>query len=222
MNSPVKLITIDAALRRDHHHLTEDDECFAVGEYTRRGGYAASATNNLISNLKKDVRLRGQPQWRYKEQAIRDAGKQIRSAISTEALPTITFVPMPPSKAKDDPAYDDRMVRICDAIVEGAAGDVRELVVQTGSREARHIVGGPRDVGSLQLIYSIDETLTEPPPVQIMVVDDVLNTGASFKAIKAVLQDRFPGVPVYGMFVARCLPDTNFSIDIDALFGNAD
>jgi hypothetical protein len=42
-----------------------------------------------------------------------------------------------------------------------------------------------------------------PAPVRIGVVDDVLTLGAHFRAMKHVLQQRFPGVPVVGFFIAR-------------------
>src|SRR2546430_4188852 len=47
---------------------------------------------------------------------------------------------------------------------------------------------GPRQ---LYENYSIDDSLTEPVPVQIAVVDDVLTTGAHFKAMKRILCENF-------------------------------
>jgi hypothetical protein len=45
-------------------------------------------------------------------------------------------------------------------------------------------------------------------PIQFAVVDDVLTTGAHFKAMKMTLEDAFPGVPLVGLFLARRVPDT--------------
>jgi hypothetical protein len=42
-----------AANRTDHYHLTADDECCFLYEYTSGKNYSFSETNNLISNLKK-------------------------------------------------------------------------------------------------------------------------------------------------------------------------
>jgi hypothetical protein len=36
-------------------------------------------------------------------------------------------------------------------------------------------------------------------------VDDVLNSGKHFKVAQEILSQRFPGTPVIGIFVARCI-----------------
>jgi len=52
-------------------------------------------------------------------------------------------------------------------------------------------------------LLTVDESLVSPTPVQIGVIDDVLTNGSHFVAAKRVLQRRFPGVPVIGIFFAR-------------------
>ncbi|QXP89654.1 hypothetical protein [Methylococcus capsulatus] len=48
----------------------------------------------------------------------------------------------------------------------------------------------------------------EPPPKVIGLFDDVLTTGAHFKATQSMLQETFPGVRVIGLFIARRVPET--------------
>ena len=86
--------------------------------------------------------------------------------------------------------------------------------MQRESAEAAHGSAqrpGPKDLAAL---YRIDEWLASPQPVRLMVVDDVLTTGAHFKAAQDVLTRRFPEVPVFGLFVARRAPE---EVDSDAL-----
>ncbi len=64
-------------------------------------------------------------------------------------------------------------------------------------------------------MYRIDEQVAEPTPTALVVVDDVLTTGAHFKAAQSVLAERFPGVSVFGLFVARRVPE---AVDFDPLF----
>src|ERR1700684_2001923 len=106
---PQRLTKIDDLTRSDHWYLSESDHCFFLGEYTARKGFAFSATNQLILNFKKSVTTRNTAQWRYKERAIAQAAAAFRTAIADAALNKATLVPIPPSKAKSDPLYDDRL-----------------------------------------------------------------------------------------------------------------
>jgi hypothetical protein len=206
---PQRLTEIDDLTRPDHSYLELSDRCYFLGEYTARKGFAFSATNNLIHNFKKPVDRRGRPEWRYKEQAIRDAAAALRGAIRPDGLDTLTFVPIPPSKAKTDPLYDDRMVQMLRTIRPAPPLDIRELIVQHVSTGAAHQVTTRPRPADLEAIYAIDQNLTAPPPQLIMVVDDVLTTGAHFKAASVILGRRFPGVSLVGVFLARRVPEAD-------------
>ena len=54
-----------------------------------------------------------------------------------QGAPPLTLVPVPPSRARDDPLYDDRMTRMLQAIWTGQQADIRELIVQTESTPRR-------------------------------------------------------------------------------------
>lgn len=182
---------IDALTRPDRVWLTEDDACFFLGEYTARGGYAYSVTNDLIHNFKKSPDRRGRPEGQYKERDIHRAAAAFRGALGEEPL-LLTFVPVPPSKALGDPLYDDRMTRMLQAIWPDKLVDIRELIVQTQSTTAAHEAIGRPGPQQIQAGYEIDEALTAPAPTSIAIVDDVLTTGAHFRAARAVLGARFP------------------------------
>ena len=55
----------------------------------------------------------------------------------------------------------------------------------------------------IEALYRINGGLVTPTPTVVVLVDDVLTTGAHFKAAQSVLRKQFPGVPVFGLFVAR-------------------
>lgn len=203
---PSRLTKVDA-LAPDHWHLDESDECFFFGEYTAREDYQFSPTNQLIFNLKKSVERRDRPEWWYKEQAIDTVAKAFRQAIKPEALDRITFVPIPPSKAKTDPLYDDRMTQVLLSIRPNPPLDVRELIVQRKSTQAVHGADVRPTPQEVEAGYVLDADLAKMPPRDfIFVVDDVLTTGAHFRAVKAVLWKQFPKIPVVGLFVARRVP----------------
>ena len=103
---PQRFTKIDNLTRPDHYHLTEDDACYFIGEYTAYEGFSYSTTNNLIQNFKKPMDRHGLPEWKHREQAIRQVANAFRTALDPDALNRLTFVPTPPSKAKNDSLYN--------------------------------------------------------------------------------------------------------------------
>jgi hypothetical protein len=205
-----RILKIDALTLPDHHYLDVQDICYYTGEYTAGEGHAYSDTNQLIHNFKKTMDKRGTAQWQYKERAILQAANIFRAAIKEEAR--ITFVPVPPSKAKTDPLYDDRMLQLLEATCRGRHTDIRELVVQVQSVEAAHLADRRPTPDELVANYLLDEGLAEPLPQVIFIVDDVLTTGCHFKAVQRMLAQRFPEARIAGLFLARRAPK---SVDLD-------
>lgn len=206
---------IDESNISDHSHLDADDKCCYMFEYTSGKDYSFSSTNSLISNLKKKPieKFTNPAAYKYKEQDIPKCSAWLSQAINPKWLQTATLVPIPPSKEKTDPEYDDRMVQICEGIDTSFSVDVRELVLQRESIPAAHENPEYRpSIDELVDLYTINEDATEPFPRTIGVVDDVLTAGTHYKAVKHILESRFPDVPIYGLFIARrVFPDDETS-----------
>lgn len=204
---PLRLTKIDDLTRPDHSYLSATDDCYFLGEYTARQGFAFSAANNLILNFKKSVNRRGTAQWQWKERAIQQAAGAFRAALNDEFLNIATLVPVPPSKAKSDPLYDDRMLRMLHAIRLRPSVDIRELLMQTASSEAAHdqaVRPRPEEIAAR---YTVPSTMRLPAPHAILICDDVLTTGAHYRAAHSVLQQAFPGTRMLGLFIARRVPE---------------
>ena len=93
--------------------------------------------------------------------------------------------------------------------------DIREMIVQRHSTDAVHssdLRPGPEDIEEL---YAVHETLATPNPTLVAVVDDVLTTGAHFRAAQTVLAPHFPSLTIVGLFIARRVPDTSDFEDIE-------
>lgn len=200
------LTKLDELYLPDHWYLDAGDECYFGGEYTAGRGYSHSATNQLILNLKKKMDRRGHADWKYKGQAIRQAARNLRDSLTGEFLANATFVPVPPSKIVGDPEYDDRMTQVVQSL--GVDVDARELVIQTENMQDAHTAASRPGPSTLYNNYEIEESLVEPIPSQIAVVDDVLTTGAHFKAMKRILSGIYPDAKIVGIFVARRVPGT--------------
>ncbi len=203
----MRLIRIDEAHRPNHPYLTPSDVCYFWGEYTARAGYQHSDTNQLVMNFKKPVSKKNQPDWTYKQQATLTLADILANAIDKKFLQHVTFVPVPPSKTKDDPKHDDRMIELLRQLENniGIELDVRELIKQTKSMPAAHEQeDGQRPKPEvLRACYLLEQDLLTPTPKQLVVIDDLLTTGCHFKAVQMVLGEAFPGVPISELFVAR-------------------
>ena len=174
----------------------------------------------MIANFKRPVRYRGTPSWKYKVRAI-NAVAQAFSANIGSAFKSLTLVPVPPSKLRTDPGYDDRMMEMLRALraPPGMIPDVRELVVQTQQMPAAHDSSTRPPPQEWEKAYAIDETLAQKNPSWIGIIDDLLVTGCRFRAMSNVLKRRFPGVRITGLFIARRVPE---AVDLSELFGPTD
>ena len=208
MASPKRFSEIDEISRPDHHWLTENDRCYFLGEYTARQGYGHSPTNQLIWNYKKTLDRRDRPEWRYKKRAIREAAALFRNALGDDPPPW-AFLPVPPSKARNHPLHDDRVTQMLRAIWPDKNPDIREMIVQSESTSAAHESSERPTPLDIESRYEIETALTNPEPKCIAIVDDVLTTGAHFRAAHAILEVRFPGVQIVGLFLARRVPEAD-------------
>lgn len=210
---PSQLTKIDELTRGDHTFLEAGDECLFFGDYSARKGFSHSATNQLILNFKKPARYRGTASWHYKTQAINAAANAFTQNLGA-ALSQLTLVPVPPSKLKIDPEYDDRVMDMLRAIRApvGVSPDVRELVQQTQPMTAAHESASRPPPDEWERVYAIDDALAQREPTWIGIIDDLLVTGCRFRAMSNVLKRRFPAVRITGLFLARRVPEaTDFS-----------
>lgn len=196
---------VDSFIIEDHSYLTPFDECLFLREYIRSVGYSGGETNSLISNFKKGRDRQGRPEWHYKERAINKIARELANALNPEWIKIATLVPIPPSKIKQNPLYDDRMTQVLNQVptFRGVKGDIRELIVQTVDMIASHTSDERPSPEEIERNYTLDENLTSPTPKAIGLFDDLLTTGAHFRAASSILASRFPGVPIIGVFVAR-------------------
>lgn len=205
-----RLQRIDQLLLPDHFYLEVDDECYFYGEYTVKGGFAHSNTNQLILNFKKEMNRKGSLDWRYKADAIREVAKIFTSLNDWPQLQNFTWVPIPPSKDRSDPNHDDRLIQTLQAMKTRFQGlNFRELVQIKRSRQSAHGNDNRPTPQNHYANFEIDEAITAPAPTTIVVFDDVVTTGSGFKAMKRLLSERFPGVKVIGVFIARTRRDTD-------------
>ncbi len=82
MASDVRFTLIDESVLADHVRLGAEDKCLFLYEYTSGRNYSFSATNGLISNLKKKPGSSANEIY-YKNKAIRDVATAFRTGTES-------------------------------------------------------------------------------------------------------------------------------------------
>jgi predicted amidophosphoribosyltransferase len=186
----------------DHAFLCDDDECYYFGEYTPRRGFSYSKTNQTIWNIKKPLSARGTSQWKYKNQAIAIIGTSIAASLNRALLPNAVLVAIPPSKPPTHAEFDDRIERVVAAAIPFQCANVLKTAYP---RSANHIGQNQRSVDSIYQSLEFTENAEASIRQTCILVDDVLTTGASFRACKRKLLELNGVERVLGFFGARCV-----------------
>jgi hypothetical protein len=214
---PTKLSQIDETTVGQHFLLNSTDVCYHIWEYTRRGGFSASPTNQLISNLKKKpskilINPREAP---WKESAIGYCAQALQRMMNRPWIDGYaTLVPVPCSKIAGHPDHDDRLLRVLQKAFVGSTVDIRPLLTQSCSTTADHETSERQRFEELLAVTRIDESrVGAGVRQQVMVFDDVLNSGKHFKVAQQLLLQKFPAASIVGVFLARCLPDPSVEFD---------
>lgn len=211
-----RLQKIDELSLPNHCNICEDDECYFIISYTSGKGYNYNHENSLISNLKKGMDKKGKPEWGYKIKAIKECARYLKEVdIPSAFSKNITLVPIPPSKAKSDPEYDDRLSQVLHEAF-GDELDIRELIIQKESTQSSHTSDEKRDPKKIAQNYEINEVEAKEVKNCIILFDDVLTTGAHFKAAKSVLLESFPNCKIKG-FIARRIYEQMYDFDLLSL-----
>ncbi|ACR11236.1 conserved hypothetical protein [Teredinibacter turnerae T7901] len=199
---------VDGLDRQDHFFLNEEDVCYYYGEYTARKGFGYSETNQTISNLKKSVAKKSEYEYKYKEQAIIKIAKLLASSIKNGN--EFTFVPVPPSKARDHDLYDDRLCQILKHYdyLTGSI-DWREIVCQQTSLVASHERQDRPTPEQLANNYVVDQEKLAGVKNNILIFDDMLTTGSHYKAMQSTLSKFAPHTKIMGLFIARRVPNAD-------------
>jgi predicted amidophosphoribosyltransferase len=231
MTMPSRLTEVGALEHPDHYHLPDNAKCYFWGEYTpyeHTNGlkWNFSPTNQLISNFKKKLDRKGQADWGYKNlatQKIAVSFSQFWKWPDLHNQHRAALIPIPPSKARTDPAFDPRMMDMLTAMAArvGLPLDIRDCLSFNGNFAASHESSDRPTPDELYAELSFNDAVGKPAnqPGVIFLFDDMLTTGAHYLAATRVLNAKFPGVQVIGNFVARRIVPNPFAdlIDFDAL-----
>jgi predicted amidophosphoribosyltransferase len=198
------LIKIDELFRPQHRYLTDEDECFYFLTYHSYHRHGRTPENVLIMDFKIDMDKKGTAMWQAKINATNTISQMLENSLPEISTPESLFVPMPPSKIKIDPLYDDRICAVLRNFCnKQAKSDLRELISIKRSWVASHKSSKKYTPQEFLENLTIDKKQCEEKKTDIILMDDVLSTGAQFKACQQLLKTEFPNSTIKGLFIAR-------------------
>lgn len=176
------------------------NECFAAREYVSGAGYSLP-TNSEVQNFKKCAsRRENEGEWHYRDRAVRLFARELASLIADNAI-CVSWVPS--SIPSSDPEYSRRFEDMLQVARQTATGITVVEPIRRSSRVDSMHSGGSRSIDRAGRGLEWIGFGEAGPPQALLVVDDVVTTGASFCAYRRLLLSNAPRVQVYGAFWAR-------------------
>jgi predicted amidophosphoribosyltransferase len=177
--------------------------------YTTGRGYSYSTTNDLISNFQKGANT-SPPISGYREWAVRTFVNELGQFLST-LLDDHTFyiVPTPPSTLRSNSQHDRRVEEVAERAsraiphihVAPCVETVLEIEKSKSNTEPRSV---ERIYATLNVIT--DQLPPDSPNTVVVILDDVLTSGAHFEAIRLKLREHLKQAQIIGVFWARAVP----------------
>jgi hypothetical protein len=182
--------------------------------YTSGAGYEYSETNRWILNFKKPIDRPAQ-EIRWKQRAIELFVEELTNFLSkrTNTSIPILLTPAPGSFSKTGGHFDNRLEQVAAAVCKRVHGlQYFPVLIRTNDTAPQHKCQGSRDATKVFNSLAIDEQIAREYSSEkvIVVVDDVLLSGATFEGCRRKLLERFPGARIHGVFWAKSEPSPPF------------
>ncbi len=198
---PKHLISVRSGRSR-HRYLAKAVECYYLWRYSReavgRTGQRGDARDQKVRRFLRDYKAPSDDHRRSRKYlAIEHAAAALGATIPSSWLAgCCLFVPMPPSRSSDDPAYDARVLATLMAVSPPIA--IGNILRQT--RNTTALTKG------LAPWVRAERLRCGSVPVEtsvVIIVDDMLTSGAHFRAAEMVIRSMKREVAVCGLFLTR-------------------
>jgi hypothetical protein len=187
------LTSLEGPMLADHAYLEPSDECYFLWEYY--AGLADDPTTRLI----RDFKLKPGMKSEHKAAAMHRAASALSVVIPETWRSHGLFVPMPPSKCAGHADYDGRLLKLL-YWVRPALSNVRGILQTRTDGAALQKGISPFERAANMIVTSDSQT---PKAETLILVDDVLTSGAHFKAASLVLNRIYRPRKIIGLFLAR-------------------
>lgn len=192
------------------HSFLDPDDCVLYYMDRVHGGFDKSAANQKIVNIKMGVNQSSSRLY-FRNKAINEYARNMVDLIcGFPEFQEAALVPIPPSEARDDPEYDDKMERVCSAAAQlarkrGLGLSVSNLLSQIESHEPFHENDKMRNPDTIYRNLVLDKTLIPSGICTFILVDDVFTSGSHFVACKRKILNAIPDASIAGIMWAKQL-----------------
>ena len=212
---------IDESDGLHYYSKRESNRLYYRRIYTVSKNFRFSETNQFIHNLKIAPIPDNFHRMKHKRRAIQlfaDALIEIFSSPKNSQRET-TIVPIQPSKTDKHPEYDDRIEQVARLVSEKLSHvSCIPLLKSIEDRESYHTSRKSRkseDIySSLRLKNNLCAHVDEEST--IVLLDDVIASGAHFIASRQLIEEAFPDTEIFGFFWAKAEYPNYFKIDIES------
>lgn len=178
--------------------LKQNESCFYAREYKADGStYKGGDTNQLVFNFKKPPSRKSNTyEWQHRNFAVQKFATELKEVLPASS----TVLAIPASKLPSDSEYDNRFEDMFTALAEVVTNlcVVNPIAIRATST-ASHL-GGTRSSAVIKSNYRWLPPV--PQTERLFVVDDVIATGAHFRAAADFLRENgFQGA-IVGLFWA--------------------
>jgi hypothetical protein len=204
----------DESVNLFHCPAHTDLQLFYARIYTIGQGFEFSETNQAVLNLKAPIsNSKRRP---YKLRAIEQCAREVSEFFTQSVDPTfsIVLVPIPPSKTRSHPEYDDRMEQVATLVAQRCSNvtwlPLLDASVNSESFHSRSDSRDPNEVYQLMTV-NVSQIQFYNPASHIILLDDVLTSGSHFTAAREHLLELFLDAPIHGIFWAKAERVEQFS-----------
>lgn len=178
--------------------LKDGDWCYYYGNYTP-GGFSASEYNSMVQNFKKDISRKERDDWYYRNNAVDKFALMLHYALKDRQC---TIIPCATSKPRNSPNFNDRLDAVASKLGSLSLNYDIQFCLDTIEERTPSHTGGTRNPAEI-IKNTRWATPTKTPNHIIILIDDVLTTGAHFRAYKDIILKNLPNSNVIGLFLAR-------------------
>lgn len=194
-------------------YIEETDFCIYARDYISGKNYNYCETNQLISNFKKSgLKKDKKNEWMYRNRAIEQFKLEIQQLFkqlfkkpdSKNKLKIITAIPS--SKKKNEPEYNNRFEDLFNKLRKSDSSLIEAWPVEIKKTIQASHRGGERNPEYIKENY-VWKGFKKRLPKILFVFDDIITTGAHFRAMSDFLRDNKYKGHIIGIIWARAKED---------------